>query len=242
MKNNNSDKLFGFRGVINPSSLVQDLIDEWNQDGIFFSVKEGVFEVKFTNEKDEEMAQKLAKSHIAAWNFRNDTKLTVDFNHSWKPKDNSSFHIIGLKDSVKAIDRIIVNTTSFTVGARVVSKSDSASFLFNQPLVEKSIKDEILSKALNFYSEEVVDEKRPFIGIYKALEVLIDKLKANGEKKDGMKVLAELAGKSMKYVDDVMQTAQHQRHAKTAVKISLSEQECKSRAKTLIDAYADSIK
>jgi len=81
------------------------------------------------------------------------------------------------------IAHTVVHRVSCEVKARIVGKSDSASFLANQSLVEKNLKDETLKQALGFYSEKVVDEKRPLYGIYKALEVLIDKLRTGGKKR-----------------------------------------------------------
>jgi|GEM_PF-6158615 len=49
-------KLFGFRGSITPSSLIKDLNEEWELDGISFSVKNGVFEAKYFNKSDQEKA------------------------------------------------------------------------------------------------------------------------------------------------------------------------------------------
>lgn len=236
-------KLFGFKGSIEPAPIIKGLNEKWEQNGISFSIEDGVFEVKFSNKEEEEKALGIAKLFIQTWNFQHNTRLSVNFNHFWRPKDDGGIaHNLNLSDSIKITDRLITtHTVSFQVKARIVGRSDSASFFTNQSLVEKSLQDERLKEALEFYSEEVVDEKRPLYGIYKALEVLIEKLKAGSRKEDGMEVLGNLAGKNKKYVEEVIETTQKQRHAKTSARRLLSEQECRDRAKVLIEAYANSI-
>ena len=232
------EKLFGFRGAIVPSSVVKNLTEEWEQHGISFNIKEGVFEVRFSSESDEERARDLANLFVNAWSFQQGTKLSVEFNHSWKPKSNGgSFHSLVIQDTVKFSDRLtIVNSVITTAKARIIKKSDSASFVANRSMVEKCLNDKNLKRALEFYSNEVVDDERPLYGIYKALEELTEKLKNKGM--DGRDALAKLAGKNKKYVDEVMETTQHQRHAITVARKLLSEQECRSRAKVLLDSYA----
>lgn len=238
-------KLFGFKGSITPSSVIKDLSEEWEQDGISFSIKDGVFEAKYFDKSEEEKALLIANLFIKTWNFQHNTRLTPNFNHFWEPKENGGMaHSLSLSDSVKVTDRVIITPTiahrvSFEVKAKIVGKYDSASFLTNQLLVEKSLKDKSLKEAIEFYSEEVVDEKRPLYGVYKALEVLINKLRAGGKEKDGMEALGKLAGKSWKYADEVKERTQLQRHAVTPARNILSEQECRDRAKVLIEAYAN---
>lgn len=240
-------KFFGFRGSVTPSSVIQDLSEEWEQDGISFSVKDEVFKAKYFNKSEEEKALLIANLFIKTWNFKHNTRLTVNFNHFWGLKEGGGVaHNLILSDTVKVTDRVITTRAithrlSFEVKARIVGKSDSASFLANQLLVEKSLKDKSLKEALEFYSEEVVDEKRPLYGVYKALEVLIEKLRNGGKKEVGMEVLGKLAGKNKKYIEEVKQRTQLQRHAVTSAKSILSEQECRDRAKLLIEAYANSI-
>lgn len=231
-----SEKFFGFKGAIIPPVVVNDLTENWEQDGISFSINDGIFEVNFSSEQEEGKAREIADLFIKAWGFNHGTKLSVDFNHSWKPKENGkNFHSVSLHETVKVYDRVIVHRVSSTARARIIGKGDSSSFFANQSLVEKCLKDEGLKKALEFYSEEVIDNEKPLYGIYKALEILSKSLRTN--KINGRKALGKLANESEGYVDDVMQTTQRQRHAITQAKNLLSEQECKERAKILIDAY-----
>ncbi len=240
-------KLFGFKGSITPTSVIKELSEDWEQDEISFSIKDGFFEAKYSDKSEKEKALLIANLFIKTWNFQHNTRLTPSFNHFWEPKENGgTAHNLSLSDSIKVTDRVITthaitHRVSFEVKARIVGKSDSASFLANQSLVEKSLKDKNLMEALEFYSEEVIDEKRPLYGVYKALEVLIDKLRDGGNEKDGMESLAKLAGKSWKYVDEVKERTQLQRHAVTFARNILSEHECRDRAKVLIEAYANSI-
>jgi len=237
-------KPYGFRGSITHSSLIKDLNEKWELENIFFSVKNGAFEVGFSDKKDQEKALLIANSFIATWNFRHNTKLAVNFDHYWESKDDGNVvHSLNISETVKVTDRVITEQTiahrvSFEVKARIAGRSDSASFLANQSLVEKSLKDETLRRALGFYSEEVVDEKRPLYGVYKALEVLIDK---SGKGKKGMEVLGNLAGKDWKYVDEAKERTQLQRHANSKARNILSEQQCRDRVKLLIESYANSV-
>ena len=44
-----------------------------------------------------------------------------------------------------------------------------------------------------------------------------------------------------KFVDEIMQSTEFQRHSDPKAKKKLSDEECKSRTKILIQAYADSL-
>jgi hypothetical protein len=73
-------------------------------------------------------------------------------------------------------------------------------------------------------------------GLYNAIEAITKHLAG-----DGREALAKLAGKSKSYVGDLMQTTQHSRHPKTNAIVNLPLDECKARAKVLINAYAQSL-
>ena len=57
----------------------------------------------------------------------------------------------------------------------------------------------------------------------------------------GREKLARLVGQGVRYVDDLMQTTQIMRHARTQAKRVLVDEECRQRAKILIEAYAGAI-
>jgi len=110
----------------------------------------------------------------------------------------------------------------------------------NSVLIGKGCKNNALRMAIEFYSEEVVDDKRPLYGIYKALEVLIKELKERYLGK-GREKLGKITGKSKKFVVDILESAQLQRHAVTSAWELLTEEECIRRTKIIIQAYADFI-
>ncbi len=98
-----------------------------------------------------------------------------------------------------------------------------------------------MAKALQYFSEEVVDDERPLYGIYKAVEALCESLPG------GRGALGMLAGcpnkkAGKRYVDDIMQTSGLTRHHndRNAQPI-LTDAECKERARVLIEAFANSI-
>ena len=232
-------KLYGFKGNITPNSVIGDLDEEWEHDGISLSVKNGVFEINYLDKDEEDKARKIADTYLYAWSLKHNTKINADFNHSWGPKEDGGKNLkISLSENIKVSDRVIVNQVSFDVKARIVGKFDSSSFVNEQELVEKSINNESLRKALEFFSEEVVDEKRPLYGVYKAIEELTHAL---GGSRKGREALGRLAGCGKRYVSELMGSTQHQRHAKTKARKIFSEHECRSRANELIEAYADSI-
>lgn len=243
----NKQKPFGFKGSILPVSAIKDLSESWEQDGILFFIKEGFFEVSYSTKKDHKKALEIANLFVQSWNFQHSTELEVRFNQFWESKKSrKTFQSITLDEKIKVSDRVstvnkIIYSLSYHVKANILGKSDSSSFVVHKNLVEKCLNDDSLKKSIGFYSNEVIGKKRPLYGIYKSLEILIEKLKGRGSKRDGMTALAELAGKNYRYVDEVMERTQLQRHAVSRARNVLSETECRHRAKGLIQAYADSI-
>jgi hypothetical protein len=100
------------------------------------------------------------------------------------------------------------------------------------------MQNEILNLALKYFNEEGIDSSKPLYGIYKALEIISKNLGKNGWKK-----LAKLAGENEKFISEITETAQIDRHSKgyQNVKKVLTEKECQERSQKLIKAYADSI-
>ncbi len=237
-------KTFGFEGSISPASVVKDLTEKWEQNGINFSLNQGIFRAEFSTKNQEKNALEAAHLYVQIWSLRHDARLKVKFHHFWGPKANrGTQHSASLNENVKVSDRAqtVMHRVSSEVRASITGKSDSASIMANKLLVEKSLKDESLKRAIEFYSEEVVDEKRPLYGIYKALEVLIDSLRGSSNKKTGVSRLGELAGKNPGYVQEVLERTQLQRHANSPARNILTEQECRTRAKNLIRVYTDAI-
>ena len=82
-------------------------------------------------------------------------------------------------------------------------------------------------------------------GIHKAIEQITNYL-GSGNATAGRKVLAGFAGCSADYIDDLMTSVQTERHseewlARQSKKPNIDQAECLTRAKKLIQAYADSI-
>jgi hypothetical protein len=119
----------------------------------------------------------------------------------------------------------------------------SESFTNDSIIVRKALRNTTLAHALNYYAEEIIDHDRPLYGIYKALEQISTHL---GKGSKGRGALATLAGKPRKFVDDIMETAQTERHSEQwlalkKTKVLLTDQECIERAQLLIKVYADSL-
>jgi len=131
--------------------------------------------------------------------------------------------------------QVRVNQATITGKARIVTKEmhDSASFTNDSTLANKILADATLRDALKYYADEVLDAERPLYGIYKAIEVITDKLGKNGRRD-----LAAMIGEGKSYVDDLMETTQLTRHAVTSARHRISEDTCRQRAHRLIEAYA----
>ena len=218
----------------------------YDQDGIELTVDGGVLSVGVDDRHTLEEAKELAQLYLAAWTVRQDIKVQVTFNHVWEPnQQGGQHHSLTLEDRVRAVDRVQVHVTTHRIQLpltyTVVSQQmrDSASFTGDAPMLQKAQRYAALKSALLYYSQEVVDDDRPLYGVYKALEAMIDHLAQN--QSDGRRALARLAGQPRSYVDDVMQTAQVRRHHRTTGTRRLTDEECRQRAKLLIDTFARSL-
>ena len=234
-----TNKPFGIRGDINPP--IKDIDDDFVYDnGISISVHDGVFEVGYDREEDENRARKIAAIFINEWSFSN-FKICVDFNQSWKLDSHGNKTIgISVHDSLSVKDRVIITTTTKIGMSYVVKqKHDSYSFTNNINIVKKAEKDSTLFLVLGYFCDEVLGAERPKVGVYKIVEELSKKV-------GGKKQLAQLVGQNQKYVDAITESVQDHRHALAwlvlkRVKLTISEQECIERAKKLIRAHADSL-
>lgn len=229
---------YGLRGELRPKYPFEDHVEELSVDGMKVIVENGVISISYDSESDEVHAGEIIKQLLHIWSFRNEVKITADLNQRWhlEPQGNKNISL-SLSEEIKATDFVLVTTISSERNAKITGKAayDSRNFENDLVMLTKSSKDASLKKALEFYYEEVIDSKRPLYGVYKAVEELYKNL-------GGMDKLANLAGKNKKYVEDIKQTAETTRHARTLGKKKLSLEECKERAKTLIEAYARSIK
>ncbi len=225
--------------------LGQDVTYEQEQDGILLKVHDGVMELHYDSIEDEAKARNLATAYVNAYILRSGHKVAADFNHKWqKSKTGQTHHALNLEATVTVSERLQVQVThqrTIQGKARIVTQKayDSASFVNDEEMAAKAVVDETLCSALSYYANQVIDADQPMAGIYNAIEVVTNHLGGGSE---GRKKLAALAGKSKTYVGDLMQSTQHARHPKTNANVNLPLEECKARAKLLIDAYAQSIK
>lgn len=241
-KSLSDSKNYGFWGKLEPIHEFNNLHELFEIEGITFSIKNTLFEVGYDDINLEAKAKQLTQHYIDAWIFNNNRKITIDFNHSWKLKNTGGkLHGLELGDTMRITERVIVKTMTYSIKAmaRIVKPGyDSASFFSHTELAEKSLKNEALGKALEYYSQEVIDKHKPLYGIYKAIEVLVAYLSSKG---DGIELLGKLAGENKKYVVEIRESTQHQRHARTLARKLLNEAECRERTKKLISAFSDSL-
>lgn len=227
---------FGLRGNILPGDLFKAADESFPFEGFEIEVKDGMIAIGFDNESDAGRARKGIKQFLAWFSLKNGVLYVADLNQSWEVKP----------DNTERFDIAVADTGKLTVDTRVrLVKTDGTgqvvSEVFDTPklatysdLVSKSLNNPALARALTYYTEEVLDSDRPLIGVYKVLEELWNEV-------GGPARLAALVNQPPKYVKDVKQTAQTTRHARTAARQRLSDQECRERALILIEAVAKSI-
>lgn len=236
------DKAFGAQGKIQnfPFKDLSEIVH--GSDGVLIKVKEGIMYVEA--ESENLLNEEIQNAHLflALWTQRQDSKVTADFSHQWKLNSKGGKDIaLEMTDTVTMRDRFqatITHVVSTQGRARIITQKmqDSASFIHDTPLFQKTKKHPVLKQVILHFSEEVVDAKRPLYGVYKALEAITKHL---GEK--GREKLADLAGKEKKFVGEIMGAAQRERHHDPDDFIGLDEDECKKRAKYLIDVFSTSL-
>lgn len=234
------DKLYGLKGELSPKYAFED-IDEIVFDSPTITIRQskGEVEAVYTSEHEEAAARSLIDDYLAAWSFAHDTKASAQLGHTWKPtKNGGKAYQVSISGTVRIIGGI-THTQTLRFGY-VVASPPPFSFKYAEPLRQKMARDEALRDALKYYKEEIVDDVRPLYGVYKALETLCQKL---GRGTKGQTALASLANQPYKYINEVMESTQQTRHAlgSTKARVTISESECRERAKVLIQAYANSI-
>jgi hypothetical protein len=240
------NKPFGTQGDIDnfPFKDLQETF--YDQDGIEIEVQDGIMFIGVDDENKLDTAKELACLYLSIWTERQNIKVGADFNHKWRANSQGGKdHFLELHDTAKVTDRVQIRTVTHQVtikgSARIVTQEmhDNASFTNDSAMLKKALKYPALKSALFHFSQEIVDDERPLYGVYKALDAIIAHLDI--KEKKGRKKLADLAGQSFSYVDDVMQTTQTKRHNKTNATRKLDDIECNQRAKTLIDAFSNSL-
>jgi hypothetical protein len=248
------NKSYGAQGEIANFPFKDVHAPFYNDNGIEIEIKDGILYVGVDDESKLEKAIELARTYLSAWSLRQNIKVGVDFNHTWKTNaQGDEAHFLELHETAQVTDRVQIQTVTHQVTrnargiAKVVTQQmyDSASPANDTPMVNKALKDTTLNNALRYFSEEIVNNDKPLIGVYKAIEEITRHMGKGSETK-GRTVLAKLVGQTKKYVDDIMETTQTDRHsekwlAKEKAKAVLSDNECKERARLLINAYANSL-
>jgi hypothetical protein len=230
-------KPYGIRAELNNYPW-HDIAEEFEQNGFVIKIHAGLIEVEYDNEDDKSKAIELAELYLSSYSLRTGNKLTASFNYSRKPMSSGgTLHEVGLDSEVKLTERLQVQLTQ-PATTRIVNQPahDSASFVNDTWLVEQALIHPVVSSALHYFSSEVADNERPLYGAYKAIEVITNQLGRDGRKK-----LAALAGENEKYVSDLMETTNTERHAVSPARALLSDQVCVERTRKLIEGYARSV-
>ena len=239
------NKLYGFRGS---SELIpKDVNESFSYDkGIEFSIHDGIIEVGYDNVNDESDARVAAEALIAGWSIRNQ-KLDIDFNQSWKSAENGHRAIsVSLSENMTVTDRVATTTVHIKGLAYIVTgRSDTAGFAQDVYTALKAKNDQALALALKYLHDEGLDRRTSAVGIHKAIEQLTITL-GSGNISAGRTKLAQLAGVSRQYVDELMESVQEDRHSRSWLSRGgtvrkIDDAECLTRAKTLISRYADSL-
>ncbi len=230
--------LYGFSGKLQPASLFEKIEESWTTEDIAFNVKDGEFKISYDDPTKQSLAEQLAKHFIQAFSLNKNTKVTIDFNHTWKPSNTGRQFAISFQEKLELAYQI-KHTVHSECGAKITGTDNNISLKSNEKIVTKMLQDPVLAEAILHFTSEVVDDKRPLYGIYKSIEVITKHM----DKHEGRKKLALLAEKPEQFVQDLMETANSQRHPtiKAQSKKVLSEQECQFRARLLIQAYMDSL-
>jgi hypothetical protein len=228
---------YGLRGTVVPGQRFKTTVEAFAYEGFELEIKDGEIAIGFNDKADEDRARDIVRQHLESFNLDHGIRCTADLNRSWEVRlDNTEVFEITVADTVKLLilESQVTKATIEGTACIVSEGVDTAKLGNYSPLVRKAQQDVHLANALTYFSEEIVDDDRPLYGIYKLMEELV--YAAGGRDK-----LAHLANRLEKYVEDVMQTTQTTRHARTKARQLLSSEECRERARMLIKAYADAI-
>ena len=243
-------KPFGIRGEISPSVVEIDEDFYYGNDKDFFvSIHDGVLEISYDKEENNNRAHKIGMNFVYAWSFRN-FKINVDFNQSWKSdlRGNKTIEI-SVYDSVSVKDRVITTTVvKKDMSYSIKQKSDSYNFSNDFNIVKKAEVDETLFLVLGYFNDEVLslNHRQVMSGTHKIIEQ-ITKYLGNGNNQTGRELLSKLAGCNKQHIDDLMTFVQNGRHSKIWLDSKRSQllnkrqifsmEECIFRVKRLINAY-----
>ena len=226
------NKNYGFQTTLSSKDYFENLKNDFEIEKIYFSIKEEVFTVGYDNKAKEERAKELAEFLIKEWEFKNDKKIDYDFDecNKWEYHDgNTSVYpsTLKLKVNISEPRTIIKKNLGMTY------KIDSHDFDIDGNKIMVIINNESLKKIFSIYENEVLssdNQKKAYYGIYKILE----ELKCSTGDFDE---LSRITGISKTKLENIQQSAQPQRHARTLASEIISIQESKKIIRKLIDKY-----
>ncbi len=216
-------------------------------DGITILVKEGVIEVGYSAAADEDRARLLVKSYMDALSLKMSFRVHANLHQSWQlVEGDARAWCVAHEGAIKPSGQIRIATADVETSAAIAPANihDSRDFANVGDLVEKTRRNEPLRLALQYYNHEIVETDRPLYGIYKAIEEITKHLGKQGIN-DSRKYLGELAGYDKQFVEDVMSTTNvgidGRHYSGYPGQRRLSNDECRERARILIEAYAKSV-
>jgi hypothetical protein len=229
---------YGIRGAITPRGpFVRDM---WSDDEFELSLVDGVLEVGFEDESQIGTARALVAEYLNAYNANHNTRYEIDMNQSWRPNPESNrAWSVEVSDVVNVSDTL-TTTLQTQTGFFSVKTGNSSLLSAQRDLVRKGRQRSALALALKYFAEEVVRSERPGPGIYRVLEEL-EKVMPGTKRNERRARLGELVGEDLEYVDRVMDAVQPQRHhSRYSLDYTppLDMQECRERARKILDAYA----
>lgn len=163
--------LYGFSSKLQPAALFKKIEENWTTEDIAFNVKDGEFQVSYDDPTKQSLAEQLAKHFVQAFSLNENTKVTIDFNHTWKPSNTGRQYAISFQEKLE-LKYQISHTVHSERSAKVIGTDNNISFKVNEKIVIKMLQDPVLAEAIEHFTSEVVDDKRPLYGIYKSIEVI----------------------------------------------------------------------
>ena len=236
------DNLYKIGGTLQPANSVSGIKFETEYNGLKLKINEGQIEVESLTEEKFIESETLAETFMKMWGFMNDRPISIEWSMKSIPNPSGGRIInVSIHEKITLTDSISATVTRTINGvARIISEAKDGSFKNISEISDKSLKDQTLQMALAFYMDEVVSDERPLIGVYKAIEIIANHL-GKGELEKGYATLAGLVGEPKKFVKDLQETTQSQRHALTKARKHFDDQEAKRRAKLLVLGYMNSL-
>jgi hypothetical protein len=203
-------------------------------------VEKNVIRVGFERADQEPEARRVAAVLTDSCGFKHGVKPVLMIDRTWRPSaDGHRVYAVLVSVAMAAGASMTVTgiVTDAQGNAVVMPAAHPRTFKGCDMLAFAALADPSLSRALHFFTKEVIDDDRPLYGIYKALEELAAQLTSTSGG-DGWTALARLVGRPKSFVEDVKETTQLTRHARTSARRRLTDAECRARAQQLIQEYA----